>query len=147
MSSSVSSSASESESGDSDEEEDFKIDEASTTNIMCQSQQSSETCDLGEPAIGSSNNNGLHDHNYNLVRAKWLYEPDERDRLSASHFRKVFRCSCGKLERLLKYNYVELSIWGESFMLHQVALFFLIILLLKLLTLAAFPSIWFLHAL
>ncbi|XP_054819035.1 putative tRNA pseudouridine synthase [Prosopis cineraria] len=119
MSAKVISSDSESEEGDSDGE-NFQIDEVYTTNITRPSQQSSEICDFDEPSIGSSNNNILHDHNSNLVRAKWLYEPDERDRLNASHFRKVFRCSCGNLERLLKYNYVEVSIWGESFMLHQI---------------------------
>ncbi|XP_028768888.1 putative tRNA pseudouridine synthase isoform X2 [Neltuma alba] len=118
MSAKVISSNSESEEDDSDGE-NFQIDEVFTTNVTRPRQQSSETCDLGEPSIGSSNNNNLHDHNSNLVRAKWLYEPDEADRLSASHFRKVFRCSCGNLEGLLKYNYVEVSIWGESFMLHQ----------------------------
>ncbi|KAI9118666.1 hypothetical protein K1719_010998 [Acacia pycnantha] len=119
MSAKVISSDSESEESDSDGES-FQIDEVFTTNLTRPSQQSSEICDLGEPSIGSSNNNNLHDHNSNLVRAKWLYEPDEADRLSASHFRKVFRCSCGNLEGLLKCNYVDVSIWGESFMLHQI---------------------------
>lgn len=101
---------SESEESDAD---DFLSSGATTLNDGEQSHKSPE----------SSESNCLASQNSNLgVRARWLYEPDEKDRLNASHFRRIFHSSCGKLETLLGHDYVEINICGDSFMLHQVSL-------------------------
>ncbi|GJR87036.1 putative tRNA pseudouridine synthase [Tanacetum coccineum] len=54
------------------------------------------------------------------IFGKWLHEPDENDRITDIHFRYIFQSSCGKVKHLFGRNYVEISICGESFMLHQI---------------------------
>lgn len=118
--------ASESESEVSDEEDNFEFDGSSASKAEGLTQNSSSSSISDENIVDAPEKlgGGLKDQGSSLVViARWLHEPDETDRIGASHFRKIFRCSCGKLEKSLGYNYVELSIWGSSFMLHQVALF------------------------
>ncbi|KAM7527595.1 hypothetical protein LguiB_031005 [Lonicera macranthoides] len=102
-----------------DREESFGVNEVIPRYADGKSHISSKSNSLENHLAGLCDENG--DQKTPLpIMARWLYEPDDRDKLNASHFRKIVQCSCGKLEQLLGANYIEISICGESFMLHQI---------------------------
>ncbi|KAI4295131.1 hypothetical protein MLD38_040621 [Melastoma candidum] len=103
-------STSETEESDNDDEDELSLDDAGEMD-----RDGANLRGQFHEQVQDHRQNSSRDRQTDVaVRARWLYEPDENDRISSSHFRNIIRCSCGPLESLNGINYVVLSIWVSA---------------------------------